>query len=128
MDRVIIENTEWATLDLDEIRKRGVALLDNLDSLKQLDDHMWRYYKKDNVESVVVWCDAQDDEFSIKMKSGKYHSIMVEVVTKATAISNDQDYLNGTPEFKDSDIPYELEGYWSDYRKLGASEYYFRLM
>lgn len=128
MDRVIIENTEWATLDLDEIRKRGIALLDNLDSLKQLDDHMWRYYKKDNVESVVVWCDSQDDEFSIKMKSGKYHSIMVEVVTKETAISNDKDYLRGTPEFKNSDIPYELEGYWSDYRKLGDSEYYFRLM
>ena len=47
MDRVIIENPEWATLDLDEIRKRGVALLDNLDSLKQLDDHMWHYYKKE---------------------------------------------------------------------------------
>lgn len=128
MDRVIIENTEWATLDLNEIRKRGVALLDNLDSLKQLDEHMWHYYKKDNVESVVVQCDSQSDEFGIKMKNGEYHPIMVEIVTKETAIINDKDYLESIPAFNVSDIPYVLEGYWSNYRKLGNSEYYFRLM
>lgn len=106
----------------DEIFDKAQALIDNLDELYDFDIEKGSITAStvQHIELDVQW---QWDEFYLIMSYVPEKSYAVEIVTKETAINNDKDWLED-----DELASYELGGEYSNYTKLGKSDYYYRFL
>lgn len=133
MTKLIIELPSWEVNknDLAEIANKMQAI--EL-SFNDLINDIPELKKFDNFEDYTIEANLSDqyDEFFIAGKiNDEEKNILLEVVTREVAISNDKELLSMSGSgYTKSEIEndYEVGGALSGYKKLGNTNYFYREM